>query len=96
MAALLKEYKDLFAEHDVEGLIGEGAPRDEYDQEATDVAQKLQDLKSAGTKLDHAVVLNVLMEIWGKSFNLKSAELETRREKLTKLATKVEELCVKP
>jgi hypothetical protein len=84
--------KVLFAEHDVEELIGEGAPRDEYDQEATDVAQKLKDLEFVKTRIDHAVVLKVLTDVWGRSFNLKEAELEKRRENLSKLAGKVEEL----
>jgi hypothetical protein len=94
--AQLNEMKALFAEHDVEGLIGEAAaPRDEYDQEATDVAQKLKDLEFIKTKIDHAVVLKVLTDVWSRSFNLRDADLEQRRGKLNELAGKVEELWTK-
>jgi ATP phosphoribosyltransferase regulatory subunit HisZ len=92
--AVLTEFKVVFAEQDVEGLIALGAPRDEYDSEATEVAQKLKDLESV-VQVDHAAVLKVLLDVWGVSFNLKGAELERRREELTKLASKVEALCVK-
>lgn len=90
--AQLKEMKVLFAEHDVEGLIGGGAPDDEYDQEATDIAQKPKDLEFSKTRIDHALVLKVLTDVWGRSFNLQGVELEGRRENLSKLAGRVEEL----
>jgi len=87
--------KDLFAEIDVEQLIAEGAPRDEYDDEVTAVAQKIMDLNFVKAKVDQAAILGVLIDVWGKSFNLKENELEKRRPELTRLATKVEEICVK-
>jgi hypothetical protein len=88
----LKAMKALFAEHDVEGFIGEGAPRDEYDQEATDVAQKLKDMEFVQTKIDCAAVLKTLTDVWSQNFNLKDAELEQRRKNLSRLAGKVQEL----
>jgi hypothetical protein len=91
--AQLKEMKALFAEHDVEGLIAEGAPRDEYDHEATDVAQKLKDIEFLKEKIDHSAILKVLTDVWGKSFNLQGAELEMRRENLSKMAGRIEEMC---
>jgi len=90
--AQLKAMKALFAEHDVEGLIAEGAPRDEYDQEATEVVQKLKDLEFVQTKIDYVVVLKTLIAIWSESFNLKDAELEKRRENLSRLAGQVDEV----
>ena len=91
----LKRMTELFAEFDVEELIAEGAPRDEYDDEANAVAQKIMDLNFVKTKVDQAAILNGLIDVWGKSFNLNENELEKRRENLSKLATKVEEICVK-
>lgn len=85
----LTEFKRLFAEQDVEGLIALGAPHDEYDSEATEVAQKLKDLKSA-MKVDHEAVVKVLLDVWSASFDLEGDELEQRREELTKLALRVE------
>jgi hypothetical protein len=89
----LKEMKTLFAEHDVEGLIALGAPRDEYDHAATNVAQKLKIVEFLQERIDHSAILEVLIEVWGKSFNLQGAELEMRRKELSKLAGRVEEIC---
>ena len=91
----LNGLKDLFSEHDIEGLIDEGAPIDEYDEEAIKLARRLKDLKLDKTKIDHTAIVDALMGIWSESFNLRGAELEKRRQNLTKLALEVETLCVK-
>jgi hypothetical protein len=91
----LNELKDLFSEHDIEGLINESAPLDEYDEEAVKLVRRLEDLEFDKTKIDHPVIVDALMGIWSESFNLCGAELEKRRQNLTKLALEVEKLCVK-
>ena len=91
----LNELKDLFSEHDIEGLINEGAPFDEYDEEATKLIRRLKDLEFDKTKIDHMAIVDALMGIWSESFDLRGAELEKREQNLTKLALEVEKLCVK-
>jgi hypothetical protein len=91
----LKQFKDLFSEHDIEGLIEQGAPLDEYDEEAMKLAQRLKDQEFVGTKIDHAAIVDALTGIWSESFDLRGEELEKRRQNLTKLALEVEKLCVK-
>jgi hypothetical protein len=92
----LKQLKDLFSDHDIEGLIAmHGAPLDEYDEEATKLTRRLKDLELDKTKIDHTAIVDALIGIWSESFNLSSAELEKRRQNLTKLALEVEKLCVK-
>lgn len=92
----LKDLQDLFSDHDVEGLIElQGAPLNEYDEEAAMLAQRLKDLEFANIKIDQSVIVDALIGIWSESFDLRGAELEKRRVSLTKLASEVEELCVK-
>ena len=91
----LSELKDLVSEHDIEGLIDEGAPFDEYDEEATKLSRRLNDLELDKTKIGHMAIVDALMGIWSESFNLRGAELEKRRQNLTKLALEVEKICVK-
>ncbi len=91
----LKQLKDLFSEHDIEGLINLGCPLDEYDGEATKLGQRLKDMEFAKTKVDQSVIVEALMGIWNECFDLRGAELEMRRTNLTKLALEVEKLCVK-
>ncbi len=66
----LKQLKDLFSDHDIEGLIAmHGAPLDEYDEEATKLTRRLKDLELDKTKIDHTAIVDALIGIWSESFN---------------------------
>jgi len=49
-------------------------------------------LEFVQTEIDYVVVLKTLIAVWSESFNLKDAELEKRRENLSRLAGQVDEV----
>jgi hypothetical protein len=79
--------KELVANADVEGFIADGAPADEYDIEAEEFCTALDGYATA--EITVARLLPVLEEIWAGAFELTDAQVASRRDKLTALATEV-------
>jgi hypothetical protein len=72
---------------DIEGFIELGAPNDEYESEAKDIAQNLTKLNLK--ELSFETILEVLSTIWTKNFNLNEEDLEKRQEALDKIARQI-------
>ena len=80
IAALLKE-------SDLEGYISFGAPDDEYDSEAEVIALALSELDDS--EIDAKNVAAIISEVWQKSFDLASADLEARFAAIEIFATQL-------
>ena len=84
----LESLKELFASADIEGLIADGAPGDEYDPEAKHFSEEIRDYK---TNQLSAVKLQPLLErLWIKQFMLDEHQISQRRPALATLATQIE------
>jgi hypothetical protein len=77
----------LLKESDLEGYISFGAPDDEYDSEAEVIALALSELDY--TKIDTKSLATIVSEIWQKSFDLASADLEVRYPAIENFATRL-------
>jgi hypothetical protein len=64
----------ILREADIEGLIESGAPDDEYDSEAVEIAVALE--KIAPGDLTEDNVLTIVCGIWNKSFGHDESETE--------------------
>lgn len=84
----LASLKELLANADIEGLIANGAPPDEYDTEAEKAHATLKDWST--TDLTAPRILPFLEEIWSAAFGLGSPGLDDRRVKLRELAGEIE------
>ena len=81
----LDSLKELFATADVEGLIADGCPTDEYDPEAKHFHETTLGWASQNFTPDRTVP--VLAEIFAGQFNEERAERSTA---LTQLAAEIE------
>jgi len=66
--------KDILRSADIEGFIESGAPDDEYDSEADDIAVALERLKPEELTEDR--VLSIICNIWMESFGHDENETE--------------------
>lgn len=79
--------KNILREEDIEGLIQLGAPADEYNSEAQEIATAMARL---GDELSEEQVLKVLEEVWNGSFGpLSSKEIEMRRAAFLRVARRI-------
>lgn len=84
----MESLKELFATADIEGLIADDAPMDEYDPEASHFFEAINGYKTSDLVV--AQILPVLERIWTKSFVLKHAQIMARRPTLLALAQQIE------
>ena len=78
--------RQILAEADIEGLIKAGAPRDEYDAEARDVAFQWQQHQE---QLSEDAVYNWLRISWARSFDLDDNDLVKRDDALRAAAHRI-------
>ena len=83
----LASLKELFATADIEGLIADAAPPDEYDPEAQNFFAAIDGLPTADITAPQ--MLAVLERIWTSAFNLDESELQLRSSALRALADQV-------
>ena len=76
--AVVQEIRRVLAEVDVEGLIDEGAPRDEYDAEARQLAFRIQ---QEGIPSEEGL-FEWLRQIWASSFELTGEDIAKRETSL--------------
>ena len=81
----LASIQELVREADVEGLITEGAPGDEYEPEGEKIFEAIAHLETA--EITSSRILPLLERIWLDSFE---AELALRRPALMSLAGQIE------
>jgi hypothetical protein len=83
----LNSLKELFATADIEGLIAEECPMDEYDPEAKHFYEATTGF--ASNKFAAKQTLPLLEQLWVKQFMLSEEQLAQRRPALTKLAQQI-------
>ena len=83
----LDSLKELFATADIEGLIADECPLDEYDPEAKHFYEAT--IGSPSSKFTAEHTLPFLEQLWVKQFMLNEEQLVQRRPALTKLAQQI-------
>lgn len=83
--AVVQGVRKVLSDEDIEGLIEIGAPRDEYDSEARDLAFRIQ---QEGMPSEQEL-LEWLRLIWSRNFNLGHEELAQREECLRVAAERI-------
>jgi hypothetical protein len=83
----LDSLKELFATADVEGLIADECPLDEYDPEAKHFFEATIGFPSS--KFTAKQTLRLLEQLWVKQFMLNEEQLAQRRPALTVLAEQI-------
>lgn len=74
----------IFQETDIEGLIAQGAPYDEYSSEAEFVASSLGALPQ--DSFSEEAIVAIISSIWAQTFNLAENELSLRLPDIRKAA----------
>ena len=83
----LASLKELFATADVEGLIADGAPLDEYDPEAKNFFAAIAEYPVE--RIIAANLMPTLEAIWAHAFALDAEQLAKRRPALASLADQI-------
>jgi hypothetical protein len=83
----LESIQDLVRSADIEGLIADGAPADEYEPEEEQILSAIQHLSTA--RLTTPNLLPILESIWRKNFSDDDAELAMRLPALESLARQI-------
>ena len=83
----LDSLKELFATADIEGLIADECPLDEYDPEAKHFYEAT--IGYPTSKFTAEQILPLLEQLWVKQFILNEGQLAQRRPALMKLAQQI-------
>jgi hypothetical protein len=83
----LDSLKELFASADVEGLIDDECPIDEYDPEAKHFYEATRGLPTSAFAAE--LTLPLLEKLWVEQFMLDQAQLAQRHQALTELAMNI-------
>jgi hypothetical protein len=75
--------QNILREEDIEGLIQLGAPADEYDSEAREIAAAISRLGKHPTEEQ---VVQVLVHVWREFFDLGPEDIEARGEAFLRVA----------
>lgn len=78
--------KTILHDEDIEGLIKIGAPADEYNGEAAEIASEIYRLQGQSTEKQ---VAQVVEEVWKRSFDLGRADLKLRRDAFRRVAQRI-------
>jgi len=84
----LDSLKELFAAADIEGLIADECPIDEYDPEAKRFFAAIQNHSTDQLTVQHT--LPILEQLWINQFSLDDNALAQRRPALLALAQQIE------
>lgn len=87
MKASLTRIQQILSKKDVEGLIADGAPDDEYDDEAKKILEALQRLNPL--EYDEAHIVSIITLTWQKHFNLDKEDLEKRLPEIKETAREI-------
>ena len=83
----LDSLKELFATADIEGLIADECPLDEYDPEAKHFYEATIGYSTSKFTAEHTLPL--LEQLWVKQFMLNERQLDQRRPALQGLAQQI-------
>jgi hypothetical protein len=81
------DVKNILNQYDIEGLLEIGAPNDEYESEAQDIASALNELEQNYFDAEHIFAL--IMDIWQKNFELAEDDLLKRKEFFAKVVNAI-------
>ena len=87
MNITFKNIAEALRSEDIEGLIELGAPSDEYDSEAREVASALASLTK--NQITEANILAIIALEWAKSFNRSAQEIQQRMPAFRKIAYRI-------
>lgn len=73
-----EQVSSLLQKDDIEGLLHEGAPSDEYDSEAEIISSTISLLGS--TSLNEQDIMGILRNVWEQSFGLTADDLDKRQK----------------
>ncbi|SFS14585.1 hypothetical protein SAMN05421771_2562 [Granulicella pectinivorans] len=76
--------EELFTTHDLEGLIAEGAPADEYEPEMEQLIEALAQIPTG--EASQSKIVAILTDIWRKDFSATEDHLEALRPGFEALA----------
>lgn len=79
--------KELFATADVEGLIADDCPSDQYDPEAQHFYEETRGFPTG--RFAREQTLPLLRKLWAKQFELDGEHLAERRPAFTELANQI-------
>ena len=84
----LESLKELFAAADIEGLIADECPVDEYDPEAKHFYEATRGFPAS--RFTAQQTIPILEKLWLRQFSLNEEQLVPRRPALSKLAEQIE------
>jgi hypothetical protein len=76
MQTSFEDIEALLRAEDIEGLIASGAPEDEYDSEAKQIASAVASLNA--NEFTQANITAIIALAWAKSFNQSEQEIKQR------------------
>ena len=82
-----QKIKDIFHDADIEGLIANGAPNNEYDSEALEALRAISALRQEKVTEDNLAA--VIGLIWARSFNRDENEMKMRLPAIHRIAQKL-------
>jgi hypothetical protein len=80
----------ILIHEDIEGLIGLGAPEDEYASEASQIAQAISML-SADERTSEKIRAIVAL-VWSESFGLSAQDITLRTEAIVRTVSRIEQV----
>ncbi len=82
----------VLRQEDIEGLIALGAPEDEYDSEAAEIAEAVNKLDvTARTQSNIAAIIAL---VWAQMFNHSPNEMEMRTPALQRVAERLNQALI--
>lgn len=87
MSELYFRVRDALRERDIEGLIAQGVPEEEYESEARQIFENILLLPCDG--VNEESLKKILYQVWGQSFDLTAQEIKLREPFIVKAINKI-------
>lgn len=87
MTITQQQIEDALRAEDIEGLLALGAPADEYNAEARDIAHAINKLQPSQLTEDHLVAVMVI--VWAHAFDRSNEEMNLRLPVLRRVAVQL-------
>lgn len=84
MQTTLLNISSILHQEDIEGLLAIGAPDDEYESEAAEIAAAVAALEPS--ELTVVNIIAIVSQIWSRSFNLSAVDMQLRAGAITHAA----------
>lgn len=87
MNSLQNKINEILQQADIEGLVGIGAPKDEYAQESILINAAIEDMESIERTVEN--IESAISVIWASAFELSPPEMQVRRESIRRVAENI-------